>query len=123
MDAFGCRHSVSQKLWTGQLGNGGSVTVPGLAGAKVIGLRFEYGPDIVHPIVLKSGETTFGVTEQDGFGSYWDEVSFYGIITVGGNSVSCSKCGMWISRSTGLGNPFVLVAGDNHTITEIWRIL
>lgn len=115
------RDSVSQKLWTGTLGRGGSVTVPGLSGAKVIGLRFRDGNGTVHPLVLQAGETTFGVAETGGTDTY-DIVSFYGKLTVTGNIVSCGQCYISVARSNGLGQPFVLVSGDGHTIVEIWRI-
>lgn len=84
-------------------------------------MRFRDGNGTVHPLVLRAGETTFGVAEVGGIDTY-DIASFYGKLTVIGNIVSCGQCYISVARSNGLGQSFVLTDGDKHTITEIWRI-
>ena len=114
--------SVPQKLWSGSLGAGGSITVPGLAGAKIIGLKFGSSIDTVHSVVLKDGETVFDLVQTDGGVANWRLVGFCGKITVTGSTVQCGKCNIMIADSSGLGSPFVLVNGNSHQITEVWRI-
>ena len=94
-----------------------------MAGAKVSGLRFGESLGTVHDVVLRPGETRFEVLQTDADASNWAIRAFYGKISVNGNVVSCANCGYWVASSSGLGNPFTLVAGDNERITEIWRIL
>lgn len=102
---------------------GGSATVPGLSGAKVIGLKFYVISDTVHQVVLNGANTTFNCIQPDGLANNYDIYTMYGQINVSDNVVKCSKCGWFLARSTGLGNSFTLQGGDNGSITEIWRIV
>ncbi len=111
-------------MWTGSLANGGSVTIANLSSCKVIGLEFSNGGGEVFPVVVKSGETRFSGTQFVPENTYWDVNVWGGRIQVTGNVLKSVKCSISVMRSTGLSNPFSLIAGNAENITAVvWRIL